>query len=155
MGNAGLAVVLGVVVLVVGIAAVAGLGLQSKSVVSTSEYTFDPEADADRGAVVVRRATDGGFTILGHTMGTVTHRVTVDFVAPAGCSTQLTYGGPWPSPIASCQTDVDIAGTVEGLGITPSGESFVGVEFDVSRECYELAVPGVAWATLGCTSIGS
>jgi hypothetical protein len=155
VGNAGLAVVLGVVVLVVGIAAVAGLGFQSKSVVSDSDYTFNSETDADRGAVVVHRAKEGGFTFLGHTMGTVTRTVTVDFVAPAGCSAQLSYGAAWPSPIASCQIDVGVAGTVEGLGITPSGESFVGVTFDVSKECYELAVPGVAWATLGCAPIAS
>ena len=99
-----------------------------------------------RGAAVVAFLREsGGFSPLGVRIADSTHYVEVHFLTEPGCSSLLHSGDPWPTTHSQCSSPVTIVGTVRGLGIASSGDSLVGVEFEVPRACFELLKPGMGW----------
>jgi hypothetical protein len=126
---------------------VAFYGLRSaRTEVASSEdpVVTPPETGA---AVVAFLRESGGFSLLGIRFADSTHFVEVQFITEPGCSRLVTSGDPWPTPYPQCVSPVGMAGEVRGLGITVSGNSLVGVEFEVPRACFELLAPGMAWPT--------
>lgn len=115
----------------------------------TTTITIDDRppitAPEDGSAVVAFLRESGGLSLLGIRFADSTHHVEVQFLAPAGCSALLRSGDPWPSPHQECSVPVEVTGEVGGLGVMETGESMVGVQFTVSRGCYESLEPGMAW----------
>ena len=74
-----------------------------------------------------------------------THHVEVQFLAGPDCGGLLGGRDPWPSPHTQCSAPVDIVGNVDGIGITQSGDSLVGAEFEFPRACFEQLEPGMEW----------
>lgn len=101
-----------------------------------------PESGA---AVVDVVRESGGFSPLGVRIADSTHYAEVQFLTEPGCSALLHSGDPWPSGYEQCPSPVSVVGQVSGLGITASGESLVGVEFKVTRACFDLLRPGMGW----------
>ncbi len=140
----------GVVLLAVFVAGVVGVfsfGLRAGKVEVVNDQR--PEVlPTDRGTAVVAVLREtGGWSLFGVRITDSTPHVEVRFQTEPGCSGLLRSGDPWPSAFPQCSSPVKIVGTVSGLGVTPSGDSLVGVEFDVSRACFELLDRGAAWPT--------
>ncbi len=115
--------------------------------VTLPDPTHEPAA-----AVVIGRHQSGGFSLLGLDFGKVTHTISVEFYAPAGCFDRVTAGDPWPAPFEECTGPVPIAGIVSGGGIAATGQSIVEVDLDVSEDCYRSISRGDYWppATNAC-----
>jgi hypothetical protein len=140
----------GVVVLVVLVASVVGalwFGLHQ----GTVQVTNDPRPEVlppNRGtAVIAVLRESGGRSLFGIRITASTRYVEVRFLTEPGCSALIQPGDPWPTSFAQCSSPVKIAGKVAGLGVTPSGDSLIGVEFAVPRACFELLGRGMAWPT--------
>ena len=135
----------GALVLVVVIVGVVFLGLHGGTVeVRTDDGPVTPPPR--RGAAVVAFLREsGGFSPLGIRITDSTHYAEVQFLTEPGCSSVLRSGDPWPTTDAQCSSPVTIAGKVRSLGITASGDSLVGVEFEVPKACFELLKTGMGW----------
>lgn len=105
-----------------------------------------PIQPADDGTAVIHALrAPGGFGVFGWQIVDPTHTVEIQFLAGPGCSDLLVSGEPWPTTHPECTTEVDVVGTVAGLGVTSSGRSLVGVEFPVSADCFAGLERGMAW----------
>jgi hypothetical protein len=71
--------------------------------------------------------------------------VEVKFLTGPGCSQLIASGDPWPAPYPECASAVPVAGEVGGTGVTVSGDSIVGVRFEVSRACFDRLERGMPW----------
>lgn len=138
-----LAVLAGVVVIV-------GLVLAMRP--GTSETTVlppvtlgDPIDVEPSAAIVVSKFQSEGTSILWMNFGRTTHRLSVQFYAPPGCSDLVTFDDPWPAPFDECTTDLPIVGSISGLGIAPTQESIVAVEVEVTEECFDRVPRGASW----------
>jgi len=100
---------------------------------------------ADGTAVVADSRGPGGLNLFGIQIIDPTHTVDVVFLTGPGCSALLLSGDPWPAPYPSCASDVDVSGSVGGLGVTEDGRSLVGVTVTVSRACFERVERGMVW----------
>ena len=144
----------GLVVVIVAALAVAAVALRptmTETEVLAPVSLPDPGEDP-AAAVVIALRESGAFSLLGLTFGEVTHTVTVQFYAPAGCYEQLTTGDSWPIPSAECANQVPIRGTVSGGGIAATGESIVAVDVVVTADCYESITAGDSRPLPGCFS---
>ena len=140
----------GVVVLVVLVASVVvalWFGLHQ----GTVQVVNDPRTEVlppPRGtAVIAVLRESGGRSLFGIRIADSTTYVEVRFLTEPGCSGLLRPGDPWPTSFAQCSSPVKIVGKVRGLGVTTSGDSLIGVEFEVSRSCFESLGRGMAWPT--------
>ncbi len=138
----------GVVTLVVLVAGVLGalfVGLHSGRV----EVVSDPRPEVlptdNRTAVVAVLRESGGWSLFGARITDSTRHVEVRFLTGPGCSGLLQPGDPWPTTFPECSSPVEVAGKVGTLGVTPSGDSLIGVEFEVSRACFKLLDQGMTW----------
>lgn len=98
-------------------------------------------------AVVAGLRETGGWSLFGVRITGSTAHVEVRLLADPGCAERLRSGDPWPAHVPQCASPVSTVGTVSGLGVTLSGESLVGVDFDVSQACFRLLELGAAWPT--------
>lgn len=137
-----LIVLLALVALVAGLL-LFGLHATNQEVVRGQPAEVLPGRDGLPVVAVLRES--GGTSVFGIRITSGTRYVEVRFLAPAGCSEQLRTGDAWPSPIARCAIASEIAGNVRGLGTSASGESLVGVEFEVSRRCFDHLLRVMAW----------
>lgn len=48
-------------------------------------------------------------------------------------------------PDRECASPVPIAGVISGGGITPTGETIVTVDVEVSGDCYDTIIVGDEW----------
>jgi hypothetical protein len=135
----------GIVALVSVIVGAVALGLGG----GTRQVVIDPHPvipPPDSGAAVIAALRQsGGRSLLGIRISDSKHYVEVEFLTGPGCSGQLRSGDAWPTGYAQCASNVRVVGRVSGLGITASGASLVGVEFEVVRSCFELLKPGMGW----------
>jgi hypothetical protein len=140
--NFGAGGVAALVVVIVG-AIIFGLhGGKVEVVPDTRPVIQPPQSGA---AVVAFLRTSGGHSLFGLRIVDSTHLAEVQFLTGPGCSALLYSGDPWPTDHAPCASPVKVAGHVSGLGNTASGDSLVGVEFTVTRACFELLKPGMSW----------
>ena len=138
----------GVVVLVVFVLGVVGVfwfGLDTGKVEVVKDER--PEVlPTERGtALVAGLRKSGGWSLFGVDITNSTSYVEVRFLTDPGCSGLLRSGDPWPASFPQCSGPLKIVGKVRGLGVTPSGDSIVGVEFEVPRACFELLGRGMVW----------
>jgi hypothetical protein len=144
----------GLVVVIIAALALAALALRpamTETEVLAPVSLPDPGEDP-AAAVVIALRESGGFSLLGLAFGDVTHTVTVQFYAPAGCYEQLTTGDAWPSPLPECSGPVPIEGTVSGGGTAATRESIVAVDVVVTADCYSSITAGDSWPPPGCIS---
>ena len=120
-----------------------GLHVNNSEVVTDQPAEVLPVRNGQPVVAVLRES--GGLSLFGIRINRGAQHVEVRLLAPRGCSGRLRTGDPWPSPIAQCSTAATIAGTVRGFGTTPSGDSLIGVEFEVSRTCFEHLRRGMTW----------
>ena len=145
--NLGTRGVMVLVVLVAGVFGVFWFGLHQ----GTAQVVNDPRPEVlppDSGtAVVAVLRESGGWSLFGIRIADSTPYVEVRFLAEPGCSGLLRPGDSWPTSLPQCSSPIKIVGKVGGLGVTPSGDSLVGIEFEVPRSCFELLGRGMAWPT--------
>ena len=139
-------VLVAVVVLVACVVVVFSLGSHT-----TATIVNDPRPEvlpARRGIAVVGALREaGGRSLFGVRLSDSTRYVEVRFLTEPACSRLIQPDDPWPTSFPQCSSPVKIVGTVRALGITTSGDSLVGVEFEVPRACFELLSRGMAWPT--------
>ena len=114
-----------------------------------SEVIFDDgpavaNPEPSRSIVALLRES-GGFSLFGIRFADTTNHVEVRFLAGRDCAGLLSGRDPWPSPHTQCSAPVELVGKVGGIGIDQSGNSLVGVEFEVPRACFEQLEPGMEW----------
>jgi len=56
--------------------------------------------------------------------------------------------------VPQCAAPVEVVGEVGGIGVTQSGASLVGVEFEVPRACFEESEPGMEWPPIFPSALG-
>lgn len=127
--------------------ALAVLALRSVTVEETviDTFNYDPAVHGTASAFVVSKSASGGFSIFGIRIDQPDRRVSVQFVAPGGCSDAVRTGDPWPPAVDGCATPFPVTGTIAGLGRNPDGTSLVGVDVDVTKACYEATALGTTW----------
>jgi hypothetical protein len=134
--------ILAVVAVVVGVVIFGMNGGTREVVIDPHPVIPPPESGA---AVIAALRQSGGRSLLGIRISDNKHYAEVEFLTGPGCSGRLRSGDAWPTGYAQCRSQVKVVGRVSGLGITASGASLVGVEFEVTRWCFELLKPGMAW----------
>ena len=145
--------VLGGIALAVVLALALGLGGTRST---SGGALFQPPATPPAtGAVVYGLTTDSGLSILGLRLRPATYRVQVEFLVAGECLSRLDQGESWPVDDPACAGDVQIEGTINGLGRTAFGDTIVNVEREISKACFESldASSGGPWppATDACT----
>ncbi len=137
--------VLALGLLVLGVAGLLWSGLAA----GTAEVVNDDRPEViptERGvALVAGLRESGGWSLFGVDITKSKSSVEVRFLTEPGCSGLLRSGDPWPTSFPQCSTPITVVGTVGGLGVTPSGDSMVGVEFEVPRACFDRLERGMAW----------
>ncbi len=144
--------VLGGIALAVVLALALGLGGTRST---SGGALFQPPATPPAtGAVVYGLTTDSGLSILGLRLRPATYRVQVEFLVAGECLSRLDQGESWPVDDPACAGDVQIEGTINGLG-TAFGDTIVNVEREISKACFDAlnASSGGPWppATDACT----
>jgi hypothetical protein len=135
----------GIVALVAVIIGVVILGMNGGTVrVVTDPHPVIPPAESGA-AVVAALRQSGGRSLLGIRLADSKNHVEVEFLTDPGCSGRLHSGETWPTGYAQCSSQVRVVGQVSGLGTTASGASLVGIEFEVTRSCFDLLTPGMGW----------
>jgi hypothetical protein len=135
----------GIVVLVLALVGLAFLGLRpGRTEVRSDQGPVITPPDSGAAVVAFLRES-GGFSLLGLRFTDSTHYVEVKFITGPGCSGLVSSGDPWPTSFPECSSPVALVGEVGGTGVTMSGDSLVGVQFEVPRACFELLAPGMAW----------
>lgn len=145
--------VVGGIVLVAALALLFGLGGVRTT---TGVARIDPpDTVPASGAVVFALSVDEGISILGVRLRPSTYRVRVQFLVAGECLAHLKNEAAWPLDEPACASDVPIEGTVTGRGRTGTGETIVGVEREISEQCFDAldAVSGGPWppAAEACT----
>ena len=145
--------VLGGIALAAVIALVFGLGgLQSTSEPARVQPPATPPAT---GAAVSGLTADEGLSILGLRLRPAVYRVQVEFLLAGECLSRLDFGASWPVDDRACASDVQIEGTISGLGNAATGDTIVIVEREISEACFDAlnASSGGPWppATDACT----
>ena len=135
----------GVVVIALVLVGLAFLALRATRTEVQVTDTPQIEHPADGSAVVARLTASGGMAPFGWQVVDPTHRVELQFLTGAGCAERLESGDPWPTSIPECSSDVEVIGKVAAVGRTGTGQSLVGVEFEVSRPCFEALQLQVTW----------
>ena len=83
------------------------------------------------------------------------YRVQVEFLLAGECLSRLDFGASWPVDDPACVSDVQIEGTIGGLGNAATGDTIVIVEREISEACFDAlnASSGGPWppATDACT----
>lgn len=140
------AVVVGLLVLVLGGALVAG-GLGTTTVTTSSEgpalpYT-PPPADGSFGVVAATYKTKAGLSIFGLGITGSRWEAQVTFVPPPGCTPSEAEDVVATGPCAGIPAE----GKYAGGGTAPDGSTLVNVAFEVSRACHEALQFGDQWPT--------
>lgn len=133
--------------LVVALGAFAFIGLRgTRTEIFVSD---DPEVTVaqDGTAVVDVLRESGGFSLLGLHFTDSTHSVEVKFITAPGCSGRVETGDPWPAPLDECAGPTGLAGAIGGTGVTITGDSVIGVVFEVPRGCFKRLSRGMPWPT--------
>ncbi len=132
--------------LVLGALALGAGGMTTTVTSGSSLAAFgDPEDVEPAEVLITGLHRSGGTSILGFHLGRTTYRVSVQFIAGAGCFELLADGDRWPAPPEECSSPVTIQGEVAGGGRTSRGESIIGLMVETSRECFEMAAVGEPW----------
>lgn len=131
-----------VVAVVVGVVILGANGGTRQVVIDPHPVIPPPESGA---GVVAALRQSGGRSLFGIRISDSKHYVEVEFLTGPGCSGRLRSGDVWPTGYAQCSSQVRVVGRVSGTGITASGASIVGVEFEVARSCFKLLKPGMGW----------
>ncbi len=97
------------------------------------------------GAIVAVLRESSGLSVLGITIRGSEHHVEVQFLTGPDCAALLNGNDPWPTSHPECSAPVELVGEVGATGITQSGDSLVGVEFEVPGACFEQLEPGMQW----------
>jgi hypothetical protein len=145
--NLGARGVVVLVLLVVGVVGAFSFGLHAGKVQVVNDERTEVLPTHSGTAVVAVLHESGGWSLFGVRVADSTPYVEVRFLTQPGCSGKLRSGDTWPTSLPQCSSPIKIVGTVRGLGVTTSGDSVVGVEFEVSRACFELLGRGMAWPT--------
>ena len=141
-------------VLVVGALIVLALRSTSTETEVLAPVTLgDPQDVEPTAAVITGKHESGGFSILGLRFGHRTYRLSVQFYDAPGCFEVVSFGDSWPTPFQDCSSGVSITGEISGIGNTATGESIIGVDVEVSEDCYQAVAPGEMWppAAPACT----
>lgn len=103
-------------------------------------------------ALVVAKHESGGSSLFGISFGTISYRISVQFFTEPGCFPLVDFGEQWPSGFAECSTDIDVAGSITGLGRAQTGDTIVVVDLDVTTDCFRGVSEGDWWppATDAC-----
>jgi hypothetical protein len=107
----------------------------------------DVESSGPSAAIVIANHESGGSSIFGFTIRRTSHFVSVQFFDEPGCHAVVDAGEPWPTPYEECTSAMPVSGEISLTGITATGQSIIGVEFEVSGTCYETVTPGDSWPT--------
>ncbi len=126
--------------------AAAALGSTSTETSTTPSVTVpDPQDLGPTDTVIVNKRESGGTSILGVRFGTRTYRVGIQFYDKPGCSEAVMSSESWPAVSEACSNRVAVVGAISAIGVAATGESIIGVEIEVSAECYDAATPGEFW----------
>jgi hypothetical protein len=132
--------------LVLGVLAVATLGTTRTETSRSSSVALGNPDDNTLGDVeVIGKTQSGGNSIFGIHFGHVTYRVSVHVITAPGCFEAVNSGDRWPTSIEGCSIETDIEGEIAGGGIAATGDSIIGVVFEVSRQCFDITAVGDMW----------
>ena len=131
------------------------LGLGGMRSTSGPARVQPPATPPATGAAVSGLTTDSGLSIFGLRLHHAAYRVQVVFLVAGECLSRLDQGEGWPIDDPACAGDVQIEGTISGLGRTAFGDTIVNVEREISKACFDAldASLGGPWppATDACT----
>ena len=147
-GNLAMVVVgvLAVALVLVAIAGGFGGRVQTSGSVSIDVTAPDPDATT---WVLSRSHEDGGRSFFGLFKGDSTFRVAVQVRTEPSCVELLGVNRfrSWPAPYPECASDLSASGVIAGQG--PPGPwgpyTPLIVELEVTKICYEAAVPGAPY----------
>jgi len=112
---------------------------------SSSVALGNPDDNNLGDVVVIGKSQSGGNSIFGIHFGHVTYSVSVHVIAAPGCFEAVNSGDRWPTSIEGCSIEADIEGEIGGGGISATGDSIIGVVFEVSRQCFDITAVGDTW----------
>jgi len=112
---------------------------------SSSVALGNPDENNLGDVMVIGKNQSGGNSIFGIHFGHVTYRVSVHVIAAPGCFEAVNSGDRWPTSIEGCSIETDIDGEIGGGGISATGDSIIGVVFEVSRQCFDITAVGDMW----------